>query len=120
MLLKWGLRGGEKPRPSGRGRFKYWKKRLLLVSSPDQFLGNEERGLISPAIPGEDTKEIKHNNKRTIVIRLLPNGFQERKLRRLANASAKLFNEVNYERRQEFFREGRVDFKGTHEVLWEV
>jgi len=42
------------------------------VSSPDQFLGNEERGLISPAIPGEDTKEIKHNNKRTIVIRLLP------------------------------------------------
>ena len=54
------------------------------------------------------------------MVRLLPNGFQERKLRRLANASAKLFNEVNYERRQEFSREGRVNFKGTYEVLWEV
>ena len=54
------------------------------------------------------------------MVRLLPNGFQERKLRRLADISAKLFNEVNYERRQEFFREGRVDFKGTYEVLWEV
>jgi len=89
------------------------------MSSPGQFLGNEERRPIPPAIPREDTKEIKHN-KRTIVVRLLPNGFQERKLRRLANISAKLFNEVNYERRQEFFREGRVNFKGTYEVLWEV
>jgi len=81
---------------------------------------NEERRPIPPAIPGEDTKEIKHTNRRTNVVRLLPNGFQERKLRRLANASAKLFNEINYERRQEFFHEGRVDFKGTYEVLWEV
>ena len=48
------------------------------------------------------------------MIRLLPNGFQERKLRRLADASAKLFNEVNYERRQQFFHEGRVDLKGTY------
>jgi len=54
------------------------------------------------------------------LVRLLPNGFQERKLRRLADISAKLFNEVNYERRQQFFREGRVDLKGTYEVLWEV
>jgi len=77
-------------------------------------------GRFPPAIPGEDIKEIKHNNKRTNVVRLLPNGFQERKLRRLADTSAKLFNEVNYERRQQFFREGRVDLKGTYEVLWEV
>jgi len=47
------------------------------------------------------------------VVRLLPNGFQERKLRRLANISAKLFNEVNYERRQQFFRGEKVDFEGT-------
>ncbi|MFP3314562.1 MAG: transposase, partial [Thermocladium sp.] len=87
------------------------------MPSPGQFLGNEERGPIPPAIPGEDTKEIKHN-KRTIVIRLLPNGFQERKLRRLADTSAKLFNEVNYERRQQFFREGRVDFKGTYDKYY--
>jgi len=54
------------------------------------------------------------------VVRLLPNGFQERKLRRLADISAKLFNEVNYERRQQFFHGGKVDLKGTYEVLWEV
>ncbi|MFP3298440.1 MAG: transposase [Thermocladium sp.] len=79
---------------------------------------NEERGPIPPAIPGEDIKEIEFKNRRTNVVRLLPNGFQERKLRRLADISAKLFNEVNYERRQEFFREGRVDFKGTYDKYY--
>ncbi|MFP3314290.1 MAG: transposase [Thermocladium sp.] len=84
------------------------------MSSPGQFLGNEERRLIPPAIPGEDIKEIEFTNKRTNVVRLLPNGFQERKLRRLADTSAKLFNEVNYERRQQFFHGGKVDLKGTY------
>ena len=79
---------------------------------------NEERGPIPPAIPGEGIKEIKHNNKRTIVVRLLPNGFQERKLRRLANISAKLFNEINYERRQQFFRGEKVDLKGTYDEYY--
>ncbi|MFP3298236.1 MAG: transposase [Thermocladium sp.] len=88
------------------------------MSSPGQFLGNEERELIPPAIPGEGIKEIEFKNRRTNVVRLLPNGFQERKLRRLANISAKLFNEVNYERRQEFFREGRVNFKGTYDEYY--
>jgi len=53
------------------------------------------------------------------LVRLLPNGFQERKLRRLADTSAKLFNEVNYERRQQFFHEGRVDFEGTWDKCYE-
>ncbi|KUO90793.1 MAG: hypothetical protein AT710_08270, partial [Thermocladium sp. ECH_B] len=61
------------------------------MSSPGQFLGNEEREPIPPAIPGGGIKEIEFKNRRTNVVRLLPNGFQERKLRRLANASAKLF-----------------------------
>jgi len=89
------------------------------MPSSGQFLGNEERGPTSPAIPGEGIKEIKHNNKRTIVIRLLPNGFQERKLRRLADISAKLFNEINYERRQQFFHRGKVDLKGTYDKYYE-
>jgi len=84
------------------------------MPSSGQFLGNEERELISPAIPGEGIKEVKYTNKRTNVVRLLPNGFQERKLRRLADTSAKLFNEINYERRQQFFHGGRVDFEGTY------
>ena len=84
------------------------------MPSPGQFLGNEGRRPIPPAIPGEGTKEVKCTNKRANVVRLLPNGFQERKLRRLADTSAKLFNEINYERRQQFFHGGRVDFEGTY------
>jgi len=52
------------------------------------------------------------------VVRLLPNGFQERKLRRLADTSAKLFNEINYERRQQFFHGGKVDLKGTYDEYY--
>jgi len=64
-------------------------------------------------MPGEGVYEVEFRNRRTNVVRLLPNGFQERKLRKLANVSAKLFNEVNYERRRQFFQQQRVDFKGT-------
>jgi len=89
------------------------------MPSSGQFLGNEERGPIPPAIPGEGIKEVEFKNRRTNVVRLLPNGFQERKLRRLANISAKLFNEINYERRQEFFHGGKVDLKGTYDKYYE-
>jgi len=85
---------------------------------PVNFL-NEERRPIPPAIPGGGIKEVEFKNRRTNVVRLLPNGFQERKLRRLADTSAKLFNEVNYERRQEFFRGGKVDLKGTYDKYYE-
>jgi putative transposase len=64
-------------------------------------------------MPGEGVYEVKYRNRRTNVVRLLPNGFQERRLRRLANVSARLWNEVNYERRRQFFRGEKVDFKGT-------
>jgi putative transposase len=64
-------------------------------------------------MPGEGVYEVKYRNRRTNVVRLLPNGSQERRLRRLANISARLFNELNYERRQQFFNHQRVDFRGT-------
>ncbi|WP_232085434.1 RNA-guided endonuclease InsQ/TnpB family protein [Conexivisphaera calida] len=68
------------------------------------------------------------NGTRAVVVRLLPNGAQGRKLRRLANAAAKLWNELNYGRRQEYFearRRGlsqlesarRVDMRGTRKEL---
>jgi len=64
-------------------------------------------------MPEEGICEVKFKNRRTNAVRLLPNGFQERKLRKLADTSAKLFNELNYERRQQFFQRQRVDFRGT-------
>jgi transposase len=63
--------------------------------------------------------EVKYTNRRTNVVRLLPNGFQERKVKKLTNISAKLFNEVNYERRQRFFHGEKVDFKGTWDKYYE-
>ncbi|MCY0882576.1 MAG: transposase [Acidianus infernus] len=85
-----------------------------------QFLGDEEREPTStPAMPEGGVYKVKFSNRRTNVVRLLPNGAQERKLRRLADLSAKLFNEVNYERRQQFFHEDKVDLKGTWNKYYE-
>jgi len=70
-------------------------------------------------MPGEGVYEVKYTNRRTNVVRFLPNGFQERKLRKLADACAKLFNEVNYERRQQFFRGEKVDFKLTWDKYYD-
>jgi len=83
------------------------------MPSSGEHTKHGERGPTSPAMPGEGVYEVEFRNRRTNVVRLLPNGFQERKLRKLANVSAKLFNEVNYERRRQFFQQQRVDFKGT-------
>jgi putative transposase len=83
------------------------------VPSPGELSRHGERGLTSPAIPGGGIHEVKYTNVRTNVVRLLPNGYQGRRLRRLADATAKLWNEVNYERRQQFFQHQRVDFRGT-------
>jgi putative transposase len=84
-----------------------------------QLLGDEGREPIPPAIPEEGIQEIKYAGRRTNVVRLLPNGAQGRKLRRLASVSAKLFNEVNYERRQQFFQQQHVDLEGTWDKYYE-
>ncbi len=87
-------------------------------------LGELVRDLWGPAptpagMPGEGVYEVKYTNVRTNVVRLLPNGFQERRLRRLADACARLWNEVNYERRRQFFNHQHVDFKGTWNKYYE-
>jgi len=90
-----------------------------------QLLSDEERGPISPANPdagvheSEGTKEeflvraVRASKKRADVVRLLPSGAQERKLMRLADLSAKLWNELNYKRRQQWNGGQRVDLEGT-------
>jgi putative transposase len=71
-----------------------------MLSSGQLLKDAEWEPTLTPAIPEEGIYEVKYTNKRTNVVRLLPNGFQERKLRRLANISAKLYNEINYERKR--------------------
>jgi len=87
--------------------------------SSGQLLGHEGREPNSPAMPEEGIYEVTYSNKRTNVVRLFPNGFQERKLKKLANITAKLFNEINYERRQQFFQQHHVDFNTTWDKYYE-
>jgi putative transposase len=70
-------------------------------------------------MPGEGIYPIEYRNRRTNVVRLLPNGAQERRLRRLADACARLWNELNYERRRQFFNHQHVDFKSTWNKYYE-
>jgi len=55
---------------------------------------------------------------RTVRLRLLPSGAQEKKLRRIADAAARLWNELNYTRLVQFRASGKVDFKGTGHELY--
>nr|NAZ27724.1 transposase [Caldivirga sp.] len=55
---------------------------------------------------------------RTVRLRLLPNGAQERKLRRIADAAAKLWNGLNYTRLMQFRASDKIDFKGTGRELY--
>jgi len=54
----------------------------------------------TPSSPRSKRSGRKSNNgndeMRTVRLRLLPSGSQERRLRKLADATAKLWNELNY------------------------
>jgi putative transposase len=91
----------------------------LFVPSLGELFQGGEREPTTPAMPREGVYPVENKNKRTNVVRLLPSGSQERKLRRLADAAAKLWNELNYERRQQFFNGEKVDFKGTWDKYYE-
>jgi len=73
----------------------------------------------SPKLKGRGGKSRNGNEEmRTVRLRLLPNGAQECKLRRIADATAKLWNELNYARLMQFRASGKVDFKDTGRELY--
>ena len=55
---------------------------FLRMLASGQLLGDEGWEPIPPAIPEGGIHEVKYTSRRTNVIRLLPSGSQERKLRR--------------------------------------
>ncbi|WP_461863157.1 RNA-guided endonuclease InsQ/TnpB family protein [Thermococcus sp.] len=57
--------------------------------------------------------------KRTITVKLQPSKEQERTLFELTDAGAKVWNRVNYLRRQEFFGGKPVDFLKTQKIVYE-
>jgi len=77
----------------------------------DEPVGRYPTLFTNPGTPS--SSKPRKGDIHTVRLRLLPNGSQERRLRRLADATAKLWNELNYARLIQW-REGKhVDFKGT-------
>ena len=60
----------------------------------------------------------KRSNVRTVRLRFLPSGSQERRLRRIADATAKMWNGLNYARLVQFRESGEVDFRGTEHEFY--
>ncbi|KUO93403.1 MAG: hypothetical protein AT713_01165, partial [Caldivirga sp. JCHS_4] len=94
--------------------------RVVPFSSLDEPVGRLPTlftTLGTPYPPKSKGRGGKSNNgneeMRTVRLRLLPNGAEERKLRRIADATAKLWNELNYVRLVQFRASGKIDFKGT-------
>ena len=79
----------------------------------DGAAGTTPRQIPAVVVPVEES------GRRANVVRLLLNGAQERRLRRLADAAAKLHNELNYERRQRFFTGERIDFNSDWRKYYE-
>jgi len=78
-------------------------------------------GTQSSFTPKSKGRKSKNGNEemRTVRLRLLPNGSQEGRLRKLADATAKLWNEINYARLTQFRASGKVNFKDTgHEFYY--
>ena len=85
----------------------------------DEPVGRYPTLFTNPGTPSSSSPKQKDGNVRTVRLRLLPNGAQEKKLRRIADAAAKLWNELNYARLVQFRTSGKVDFKGTgHEFYY--
>jgi len=57
--------------------------------------------------------------KRASIARLIPDGDAEAKLKVLCSLASKLWNEINYARRKQFFENKRVDLKETYKEFYE-
>ncbi len=57
--------------------------------------------------------------KRSVTIKLQPSKEQAKILSELADLGAKVWNRVDYLRRQQFFKEQIVDFNGTEKTVYE-
>lgn len=49
----------------------------------------------------------------------MPDRGNEAKLRALCSLASRLWNEVNYARRRQFFEDKRVDLRGTYKEFYE-
>ena len=64
----------------------------------DESVGRSPTVSTTLGTPYSSPPKQKNGNVRTVRLRLLPSGAQERRLRKLADATARLWNELNYAR----------------------
>jgi putative transposase len=85
----------------------------------DEPVGRSPTVFTTLGTPYSSPPKQKNGNIRTVRLRLLPNGAQERKLMRIADATARLWNELNYTRLVQYRALGKVNFKDTeHEFYY--
>ena len=84
--------------------------------SSGELVGRLPTVFANPGTPS--FRKQKDGSKRTVRLRLLPNGAQERKLRRIGDATARLWNELNYARLVQYRENGKIDFRGTEHEFY--
>jgi len=66
------------------------------------------------------TEDVSSDSKlrRSSIVRIIPDKETEIKLKALCSLASKLWNEINYVRRRQFFETKRVDLKGTYKEFY--
>ncbi len=75
--------------------------------------------MLSTADSNLTKEEEERTIRRTSVVKLMPDKDDEAKLKALCSLSSKLWNEVNYARRKQFFGKQKVDLKTTYKEFQE-
>ena len=88
------------------------------MGSHPQATTISNRPLLNSMLPMADSQEDKPKMVRTSIVRLLPNSDAEAKLKSLCSIASKLWNEVTYARRMQFFGKKKVDLKGTYSEFY--
>jgi len=100
----------------------WWLVPGLVPFSSGELVGRLPTVFTNPGTESSKSrgkgKRKQDENRRTVRLRLLPSGSQERKLRRIADATARLWNELNYARLVQYREGGEVDFEGTEHEFY--
>jgi len=78
-----------------------------------------DRPLVYSTLSTANLTEKEKAIKRTAVVKLMPDKETEAKLKALCSLASKLWNEINYARRNQFFQNKAVDLKGTYREFYE-
>ena len=91
----------------------------LTVGSHPQATTISDIPVLNSMLSTADSQEEDPRLRRTSVVKLIVTDAVEAKLKALCSLSSKLWNEVNYVRRMQFFGNKGVNLKGTYKEFYE-